>query len=89
MFQIKTAKQAKHDDEVFESLIDEQLTAVMTAAARGDFSSRANPAKLPPALARAAEAFNRFLDVQQALSADMNRMCTEHDKGAGGLQKAP
>ena len=81
MFQIKTEKQAKHDAEVFESLIDEQLTAAITAAARGDFSSRANPAKLPPALARTAEAFNRLLDVQRALAADMNHMNAEHEKG--------
>ncbi|MGH6648399.1 methyl-accepting chemotaxis protein [Aquabacterium sp.] len=81
MLQIKTTKQAKHDDEVFERLIDEQLTTAINAAARGDFSSRANTAKLPPALARAAEAFNRFLDVQQALAADLACMSAEHDKG--------
>jgi methyl-accepting chemotaxis protein len=81
MFQIKTTKQAKLDDEVFDGLIDEHLTAAITAATGGDFSSRANPAKLPPALARVAESFNRFLEVQQALNADINRMSAEHERG--------
>jgi len=81
MFQIKTNKQAKHDEELFEALVDEQLTAAIVAASRGDFSSRANPAKLPPALARAAEAFNRFLETQQALMIDTKCMSSEHEKG--------
>jgi methyl-accepting chemotaxis protein len=81
MLQLKTSRRARREEDALAALIDAQLTSAVNAAAAGDFSRRPNPAALPPALGRTAEAFNRLLDVLQMLRGDMNRMSLEHDKG--------
>jgi methyl-accepting chemotaxis protein len=81
MFHIKTSRQVLADQSALAEQIGIQLTEVIIATARGDFSRRVDPRRLPANLGKAAEAVNGLIEKLQSLRADMIHMSAEHDKG--------
>ncbi|MEC5385925.1 methyl-accepting chemotaxis protein [Uliginosibacterium sp. H3] len=81
MLSIKTTRQLQTEEAALCERIEKQLTRVVTSAAAGDLSQRADPAGLPPSLEQTAVAINRLLDQMQGLRSEMNHMSAEHARG--------
>ncbi|MEY8875666.1 MAG: PAS domain-containing protein, partial [Leptothrix sp. (in: b-proteobacteria)] len=81
MFTIKTHQQARRDELAQAQQIDQHLASVLAAAARGDFSRRAEVLALPPQLASSAQAVNQLLDQLHSLRGDLSHMSAEHAAG--------
>ena len=81
MLQIKTSGQVRAHQAALAEQIDAQLTAVLSAVARGEFARHVDPARLPANLGKTAEAVNGLIDTLRAMRAEMTHMSAEHDQG--------